>query len=168
MCFLCTAPIWDGAHVKNRDDTPPCTTSRYLRSVLNLKITNFLQNRIISLWRHAEPHRVLAYMYSRLLPCTLRTAAVPRGMYSSSRRASHRVVICMSEASSRARGVRACVPYSRTALYGFPTAKCDNLLVWRREMRSEGVANRPNGQRFWDQKTSLCLLHLPTVLQRPF
>jgi hypothetical protein len=74
---------------------------------------------------------------------------------------------CMSEASSRARGVRACVPYCRIALYGFPTAKCDNLLVWRREMRSEGVANRPNGQQFWDQETSLCLLQLPTVLQRP-
>jgi len=51
MCFLytSTAPIWDEAYVKNRDDTPPCTTSRYLRSVLKLKITNFLQNRIISL-----------------------------------------------------------------------------------------------------------------------
>ena len=58
--------------------------------------------------------------------------------------------------------------YSRTALYGFPTANRGHLLVWRREMRSEGVANRPDGQRFWDQKTSLCLLHLPTVLQRPF
>ena len=59
-------------------------------------------------------------------------------------------------------------PYTAVQLYtGFHRDR-DNLLVWRREMRSEGVANRPNGQRFWDQKTSLCLLHLPTVLQRPF
>jgi hypothetical protein len=49
MCFLCTTPIWDEAYVKHRDDTPPCTTSRYLRSVLNLKITNSLHIRIISL-----------------------------------------------------------------------------------------------------------------------
>ena len=62
---------------------------------------------------------------------------------------------------------------ARTALYGFPIANRDHLLVWRREMRSEGVANGPNpnpndpnGQRFCDQKTLLCLLHLPTVLQR--
>ena len=74
----------------------------------------------------------------------------------------------MSEPSARARGVRAYVPYTAVQLYtGFHRDR-DNLLVWRREMRSEGVANRPNGQRFWDQKTSLCLLHLPTVLQRPF
>jgi hypothetical protein len=58
---------------------------------------------------------------------------------------------------------RACEParakrisvYSRTALYGFPTANRDTLLVWRREMRSEGVANMPNRQWFWDQNTSI-------------
>ena len=68
----------------------------------------------------------------------------------------------------RARADAAHTPRTAVQLYtGFHRDR-DNLLVWRREMRSEGVANRPNGQRFWDQKTSLCLLHLPTVLQRPF
>jgi hypothetical protein len=73
----------------------------------------------------------------------------------------------MSEPSARARG-RAHASRTAVQLYTCSHRHRDNLLVWRREMRSEGVANMPNGQRFWDQKTSLCLLHLPTVLRRPF
>ena len=57
---------------------------------------------------------------------------------------------CMSEPSARARGRRACVPYCRTALYGFPSSPWQplTLLDWRREMRSEGVGNMPNRQTF--------------------
>jgi hypothetical protein len=115
--------------------------------------------------------------HGRWLPCSMTRVMQSRACIAYSRTRDYCCTAargdpliarsCMSEASSRARGVRACVPYCRTALYGFPTAKCGNLLVWRHEMRSEGVANRPNGQRFWGQETSLCLLHLPTVLQRP-
>ena len=78
-----------------------------------------------------------------------------------------RAVMHERDVRARARRPRIRPVYCRTALYGFHRHR-GNLLVWRREMRSEGVANRPNGQRFWNQKTSLCLLHLPTVLQRPF
>ena len=61
-------------------------------------------------------------------------ARTPRGRaYTSEywRRAARWLLIghVMSAASARARGVRACVPYCRTALYGLETANRDNVLV---------------------------------------
>jgi hypothetical protein len=108
-------------------------------------------------------------MHDRAVRAPTRT---PRGRAYTSvywRRAARWLLIehVMIEPSAGARGRRAGISYCRTAVDGFETANRDNVFVCESEMCSEGVANRPNGQRFWDQQTSLYLLHQPTVLQRP-